>query len=139
MDGMSYRAADADRRRVEELLRTAYDDGRLTVVELEERLERVHEARTYRDLEALVVDLPYDHSFLRAYVGLPDQRPAQPRVEEVTPNPAGVRVLRVVALVFMGLFGLSMMTSAPVVGGLLLAIVVARMVTAPSRRRRRAN
>jgi hypothetical protein len=139
MDGMSYRAADADRRRVEELLRTAYDDGRLTVVELEERLERVHEARTYRDLEALVVDLPYDHSFLRAYVGLPDQRPAQPRVEEVTPNPAGVRVLRVVALVFMGLLGLSMMTSAPVVGGLLLAIVVARMVTAPSRRRRRAN
>jgi hypothetical protein len=139
MDGMSYRAADADRRRVEGLLRTAYDDGRLTVVELEERLERVHEARTYRDLEALVVDLPYDHSFLRAYVGLPDQRPAQPRVEEVTPNPAGVRVLRVVALVFMGLFGLSMMTSAPVVGGLLLAIVVARMVTAPSRRRRRAN
>jgi hypothetical protein len=135
MDGMSYRAADADRRRVEGLLRTAYDDGRLTVVELEERLERVHEARTYRDLEALVVDLPYDHSFLRAYVELP----AQPRVEELTPNPAGVRVLRVVALVFMGLFGLSMMTSAPVVGGLLLAIVVARMVTAPSRRRRRAN
>jgi hypothetical protein len=134
-DGMSYRAADADRRRVEELLRTAYNDGRLTLVEFEDRLERVHESRTYRDLEAILVDLPYDHSFLRAYAGLPDQRPAQPRVEELAPNPTGVRALRVVAMVFVTLLGLAIIPSSPVVGGLLLAIMVARVATARRRRR----
>ena len=52
------RASDADRERVAERLRTAAGDGRLTSVELEERLEGAFSARTEAELEPLVADLP---------------------------------------------------------------------------------
>jgi hypothetical protein len=52
------RAADADRERVAERLRTAAGDGRLSPDELEERLEVALGARTYAELDALVRDLP---------------------------------------------------------------------------------
>jgi hypothetical protein len=51
-------ASDADRERVAERLRAAAGDGRLTPVELEERLERGFSARTEAELEPLVADLP---------------------------------------------------------------------------------
>jgi hypothetical protein len=51
-------ASDADREAVAERLRTAAGDGRLTSVELEERLERAFSARTELELEPLVADLP---------------------------------------------------------------------------------
>jgi hypothetical protein len=52
------RASDADRERVADALRTAAGEGRLTVDELEERLNTVYESRTQRELDALVADLP---------------------------------------------------------------------------------
>ena len=52
------RAADSDREAVAERLREAAGDGRLTIDELEERLEAAYGARTYGQLEALVHDLP---------------------------------------------------------------------------------
>jgi len=54
------RAADADREHVAERLRDAAGDGRLTISELEERLEAAFSARTYAELEPLTHDLP-DH------------------------------------------------------------------------------
>lgn len=51
------RCSDADRERVAEELRTAAGDGRLTLGELEARLERVFSARTYGQLDPLVDDL----------------------------------------------------------------------------------
>ncbi|WP_243722886.1 DUF1707 domain-containing protein [Actinomadura sp. 7K507] len=52
------RAGDADRERVAHLLRDAAGDGRLTLVELDERLDAVYAAKTYADLEPLTRDLP---------------------------------------------------------------------------------
>ncbi len=52
------RASDSDREDVVERLRLAAADGRLLVGELEQRLEVAFGARTYGELDALVVDLP---------------------------------------------------------------------------------
>jgi len=52
------RASHEDRDRVAELLRVAAGDGRLTAEELDERLEKALNARTYGELAALSRDLP---------------------------------------------------------------------------------
>ncbi|HEX5996641.1 MAG TPA: DUF1707 domain-containing protein [Jiangellales bacterium] len=52
------RASDADRDRVAEVLRAAAADGRLSLDELDERLERLYAAKTYGELEPVVEDLP---------------------------------------------------------------------------------
>jgi hypothetical protein len=54
----SLRASDGDREDVVERLRAATVEGRLVAGELEERLEVALRARTYGELDALVVDLP---------------------------------------------------------------------------------
>jgi hypothetical protein len=51
------RASDADREHHAELLRRAAGDGRLTMDELEDRLNTVYESRTHRELERLVADV----------------------------------------------------------------------------------
>lgn len=52
------RCSDVDRERVAEALRDAAGDGRLTLTELEERLEATYAARTYGDLQPITADLP---------------------------------------------------------------------------------
>ncbi|MEV5573023.1 DUF1707 domain-containing protein [Spirillospora sp. NPDC052269] len=52
------RASHEDRDRVAEQLRVAAGDGRLTLEELGERLEKALTARTESDLAVLVTDLP---------------------------------------------------------------------------------
>jgi Domain of unknown function (DUF1707) len=52
------RAADVDREFVAERLRTALNEGRLTLSEYDERLGQAYAARTYADLKALLTDLP---------------------------------------------------------------------------------
>jgi len=52
------RVSDADRERVAERLRDAAGEGRLTVEELDERLDRAYGARTGSDLAPLTADLP---------------------------------------------------------------------------------
>lgn len=52
------RASHADRDRVAEQLRIAAGDGRLTMDELDERLDKALTARTGSELEVLVRDLP---------------------------------------------------------------------------------
>jgi hypothetical protein len=54
------RVSHADRDRTVERLRVAAGEGRLTVAELEERLEAALEARVFDDLAALTADLPAD-------------------------------------------------------------------------------
>jgi len=55
---LDLRAADADRERIAERLRTGHAEGRLDLAELQERLERAYAAKTLGDLRALVRDLP---------------------------------------------------------------------------------
>jgi hypothetical protein len=52
------RASDADRERTAEMLRHAVAEGRLDIIELEERLERTFAAKTYRELALVTTDLP---------------------------------------------------------------------------------
>jgi hypothetical protein len=54
----SLRASDSDREDVAEQLRAATAEGRLQAGELEQRLEVALRARTYGELDPLVVDLP---------------------------------------------------------------------------------
>jgi hypothetical protein len=57
-DPQHLRASDADRERVAEVLRQAAGDGRLTMDELDERLDAVFAAKTYAELEPITHDLP---------------------------------------------------------------------------------
>ncbi|MFH9006357.1 DUF1707 domain-containing protein [Streptomyces afghaniensis] len=52
------RASHADRDRTVDVLRVAAGDGRLTLEELEERLEAALSARTVGELAVLIADLP---------------------------------------------------------------------------------
>jgi Domain of unknown function (DUF1707)/Cell wall-active antibiotics response 4TMS YvqF len=52
------RASDADRERYANVLREAAGDGRLTMDELDERLDAVYTAKTYAELEPITHDLP---------------------------------------------------------------------------------
>jgi Domain of unknown function (DUF1707) len=52
------RASDADRELVAEALGQAAGDGRLTLGELDQRLEAAYAAKTYAELEKLTEDLP---------------------------------------------------------------------------------
>lgn len=58
MDPRDLRCSDADRETVAETIRQAAGDGRLTLDEMSDRLDVVYSARTYRDLEPAVRDLP---------------------------------------------------------------------------------
>jgi hypothetical protein len=57
-DRRSLRASHEDRDQVVEQLRIAAGDGRLDAEELDERLETALTARTYGELEVLLLDLP---------------------------------------------------------------------------------
>jgi Domain of unknown function (DUF1707) len=56
----SLRASDADRDAAAERLRRAAVEGRLEPDELEQRLDAALRARTYGELNGLLVDLPSD-------------------------------------------------------------------------------
>ncbi|MGH3983999.1 MAG: DUF1707 SHOCT-like domain-containing protein [Pseudonocardiaceae bacterium] len=62
VDGQSprhrMRAADTDRERVAEWLRSAHAEGRLDLAEYDERIQQAWAARTHGELEALTADLP---------------------------------------------------------------------------------
>ena len=51
------RASDADRERTAEVLRRAAGEGRLTIEELDERLDLVYETRIQRELDKLTADV----------------------------------------------------------------------------------
>ena len=80
-DDKAMRASDADREQVAEVLRAAAGDGRLTLAELQDRLEALYAARTYGELEPVVSDLPVST--------LPSaKRLAPPQASPVTARPA---------------------------------------------------
>jgi hypothetical protein len=58
--GPDLRASNADREVAADILCAAVADGRLTLAELDERLDGVLSARTLRELARLLSDLPAD-------------------------------------------------------------------------------
>jgi hypothetical protein len=69
------RASDADREQVVSTLRQHHADGRLTVDEFTERMQRAYESKTFGELDLLTRDLPL----------LPPPLPEAPR-----PDPAAL-------------------------------------------------
>jgi hypothetical protein len=67
------RASDTDRDRVAGILREAAAEGRLTMEELDERLDAVYAAKTYAELEPITHDLPHPGT---AHVPAPSAAPA---------------------------------------------------------------
>ena len=77
------RAADNDRERVLEVVRQAHAEGRLTPTEFYERLEGVYEAKTFGELDELVIDLP------AGTAAAPLAVPSPQRAAIARPDPAG--------------------------------------------------
>jgi DUF1707 SHOCT-like domain len=71
MDLGEMRAADADRERVAERLRIALDEGRLNLQEYDERLREAYAAKTYAELDTLLVDLPGAAPVSQSQVAVP--------------------------------------------------------------------
>ncbi|MGH8775260.1 MAG: DUF1707 SHOCT-like domain-containing protein [Jiangellaceae bacterium] len=80
-DDRTQRASDADRDCVAEVLRAAAGDGRLSLAELQERLEALCAAKKYGELAPVVADLPVAH---------PHRRQPQPPAR-AGPDPAVLR------------------------------------------------
>lgn len=72
-DHGNLRASDTDRDRVAGILREAAAEGRLTMEELDERLDAVYAAKTYAELEPITHDLPHPGT---AHVPAPSAAPA---------------------------------------------------------------
>ena len=83
----SLRASDADRERVVTALGRHLSDGRLTLVEFEDRVGQAYAARTFGDLAPLTADLPGPGPFDRRAPGVgdlaraTDRRPERRRTE----------------------------------------------------------
>lgn len=77
-DERTLRASDADRERVAEVLRAAAADGRLTLPELQDRLDTLYAAKTYAELEPVVDDLPGTLDVLRPAGTVPVPRTDNP-------------------------------------------------------------
>jgi Domain of unknown function (DUF1707) len=98
-DDRSLRASDDDRERVADVLRQAAADGRLTLAELQDRLEALYAAKTYGELEPVVSDLP------RAGLPRPSSAASPPAVTESARVPdrvGGTPVSRAAKAVFGG-------------------------------------
>lgn len=52
------RASDTDREQIAKILQQAVSEGRISMLELDERLAEVYAAKTLGDLEPIVADLP---------------------------------------------------------------------------------
>lgn len=74
------RVSNDDRERVAQVLHNAMAEGRLTVNELEERLDKVYAAKTFGDLEPVVRDLPVGNQARSLAVPMPVAPPPSNRI-----------------------------------------------------------
>jgi hypothetical protein len=72
------RASDADRQQIADQLRRAMDNGRLSLHEYDDRLQKAYGAKTYGELAPLVSDLPAER-------GKPG-KPGQPQPDRRVPQ-----------------------------------------------------
>jgi hypothetical protein len=84
LEGGNVRASDRDRNEVAAELRVHCVEGRITLEELERRLEQAMSARTIHDLAEVVCDLPGSNLPSR-----PSDRPDRP--DRVRVGPPGIR------------------------------------------------
>jgi hypothetical protein len=92
----THRASDAEREHHAELLREHAAQGRLTVDELDERLDRVYAARTLGELAPVVADLPAPR---------PRERPARRRAQTIRPEIAAYLAVNLVLIMIWAATG----------------------------------
>jgi len=92
----SLRASDAEREHHAELLREHAAQGRLTVDELDERLDRVFAARTRGELAPVVADLP---------AASPRERPVRRRERTIRPEVAAYVAVNLMLIVIWAATG----------------------------------
>jgi len=68
------RISDADREAAAQRLHTAMGEGRITLAELEERLDAVYAAKTYADLQPPLADLPGGGAIASPGAAVPAER-----------------------------------------------------------------
>jgi hypothetical protein len=132
------RVSDADRQAVADQLSQHFGDGRLDQAEFDERLGRAMSAKTYRDLDGLLTDLPSTQASGGA--GLPPAGGAglTSRAPGSVPQRRAVRpVLLIVAAVIA--ISIADHALAWAVGGWLWIGVIALIVLAFARRSRRPS
>jgi hypothetical protein len=81
---LDLRASDAERERVARILHDAMAEGRLTVGELDERLQQTYAAKTLGELVPLTADLP-----ITAASVLPSPAPASMPSQRIGGTPSG--------------------------------------------------
>ena len=74
-DPARLRASDADREAVAKVLQTAMAEGRLSVGELQERLDTVYASKTLSELEPITWDLPGHADLVPRVPTFPQTRP----------------------------------------------------------------
>jgi hypothetical protein len=80
------RVSDAERQAAVDRLRVAHDDGRLDLLEFDERMAAAYRAVTWADIDALFTDLPAP--------GPPARRPAPAHTDRVAAGlPTALRAL----------------------------------------------
>ncbi|GIG57522.1 hypothetical protein Lfu02_18940 [Longispora fulva] len=89
MEQPELRAADADRERVAEKLRTALNEGRLDLSEFDERLQAVYAAKTYAELAPITADLPGPVPVAQAQLAVPQPGAPVPLGAPVVPRKSG--------------------------------------------------
>jgi Domain of unknown function (DUF1707) len=94
------RAGDSDRQAVADKLKQALDEGRLDLMEYDERLQRTYAAKTYGDLDGVLDDLPAGAVAPRPAA---DPKPARAPVPEQSTGPGG-DLVRSVPGGFAGVF-----------------------------------
>ena len=88
------RVSDRDRQAAAERLRLAMGEGRLDLVEYDDRLAKAYAAVTYSDLEPLVADLPPSHAMAEPVSPARPAAPPAPRpVSSAAHLPTALKVL----------------------------------------------
>jgi hypothetical protein len=88
------RVADRDRQAAAERLRLALGEGRLDLLEYDDRLAKAYAAVTYGDLEPLFTDLPAASAMAEPVVPpTPNPRPAPRPVPSAARLPTALKVL----------------------------------------------
>ena len=130
------RVSDADRQAIADQLSKHFGDGRLDQAEFDERLSQAMSAKTYRDLDGLLTDLPPTETSGGA--GLPPAGGGG-----VTSRAAGSvpqrRIVRPLLLIVAAVVALSIASHAIAwaFGGFLWIAVIGLIVVAFARRSRR--
>ncbi|MEV6526455.1 DUF1707 domain-containing protein [Longispora sp. NPDC051575] len=89
MEQPELRAADADRERVAETLRTALNEGRLDLSEFDERLQAVYAAKTYAELAPITADLPGPVPAAQSQLAVPQPGAPMPLGAPAVPGKSG--------------------------------------------------